>query len=211
VIAVLATAAAGGSAQAVSRPVPDAAGAPTRCLGGASAREVVERTWRAVRGAFGAAGMPAPRLAFVDRRVREMQVRGTAAGYRRVEVFETERLALAGKRGCREARSAREVLIHEFVHVYQAEPYASGEIKPDQVFEEIPEGLAEARAQSLMREVYGLRRGEYDQGIWAVYDTYAHAVRKRYPPSVIRRGQFGANWGRNPRLISWSEPNPVRD
>jgi hypothetical protein len=155
--------------------------------------------------------MPPPRLAFVDRRIREMRVIGTAAGYRRVEVFEPERLALAGRRGCREARSARECLIHEFVHVFQAEPYASGEIRPDEIFEEVPEGLAEARAQSLMREVYGLKRSEYDEGVWATYDAYAEQIRKRYPPSVIRRGQFGDNWGRNPRLVPWNEPNPVRE
>jgi len=139
-----------------------------------------------------------------------MQVRGTAGGGRRVEVFEVEREALAGERGCREALSARECLIHEFVHVYQAEPYASGEIRPDQVFEEIPEGLAEARAQSLMREVFGLRRSQYDEGIWEVYVAYARQARERYPASLIRRGQFGANWGRDPRQIPWREPNPAR-
>jgi hypothetical protein len=169
-----------------------------------------KRTWRAVRGSFGADGMAAPRLAFVDRPAREMRVRGTGAGYRKVEILSSERLALAGARGCREERSARECLIHEFVHVFQAEPYGSGEIKPDEIFEEVPEGLAEARAQSLMRMVFGLQRGTYDEGEWAVYDGYARQVRERYPPSLIRRGQFGANWGANPRLIPWREPNPIR-
>jgi hypothetical protein len=208
-VAVVATTAATGSADAGSRPVPDPGGTRVPCPGPASARAAYLSTWTAVRRYFGAAGMPAPRFAFGERRVREMRVNGTTAGYRRVEVLATEREALAGRRGCRETLSARECLIHEFVHVFQAEPYASGEIRPDQIFEEIPEGLAEARAQSLMREVYGERRGTYDQGIWATYDAYAREIRKRYPPALIRRGQFGDNWGRNPRLIPWREPNPA--
>jgi hypothetical protein len=208
-IALLASAVAIGSAEAASRPVPDPAGAPSRCPGAVSAERTFERTWTAVRRYFGAAGMPAPRLAFSPRPWRQMEVGRAAGGGREVEVYGTERAALAGERGCREARSARECLIHELVHVYQAEPYASGEIKPDEIFEEVPEGLAEARAQSLMREVYDLRRGQYDEGVWAVYDAYARQIRRQYPPSLIRRGQFGGNWGRNPRLIPWREPNPV--
>jgi hypothetical protein len=189
----------GGPGGAMISPCPDAL----------SARTAFGRTWRAVRSSFGAAGMPAPRLAFVGRPADEMQVDGTAAGYRKVEIFGGERLALAGNRGCREVLSAQECLIHEFVHVYQTEPYVSGEIRSDQVYEEVPEGLAEARAQSLMRQVFGLRRGAYDEAKWSVYDAYARQIRKQYPPSLIRRGQFGDNWGRNPRLVRWSEPNPV--
>jgi hypothetical protein len=208
-VALLVTAASTASAAPAPRLAADSTGGFSPCPGVPSAKESFERTWRRVRGSFGAAGMPAPRLAFVDRRVREMQVSGTPAGYRRVEVFEPEREALAGQRGCREALSARECLIHEFVHVFQAEPYASGEIRPDEVFEEVPEGLAEARAQSLMRKVYGLKLSEYDEGVWETYDAYARQIRKRYPASVIGRGQFGHNWGRDPRLIPWNEPNPA--
>jgi hypothetical protein len=195
------------------RPAPELRRSPTGdfspCPNAPSAKEAFERTWRAVRSSFGANGMPAPRLAFVGRRAQEMRVSGTAAGYRRVEVFGIERLALAGDRGCREALSARECLIHEFVHVFQAEPYGSGEIRPDQIYEEIPEGLAEARAQSLMVTVFGLRRSAYDEEVWSVYDAYARQIRKQYPASLIRRGQFGGNWGLNPRFVPWKEPNPV--
>jgi hypothetical protein len=182
---------------------------PSPCSRAPSAKQAFERTWRAVRSYFGAAGMPAPRLAFVGRPAQEMQVSGTPAGYRRVEVFGIERLALAGARGCHEERSARECLIHEFVHVFQAEPYASGEIRPDQIYEEIPEGLAEARAQSLMMAVFGLPRSAYDEAVWSVYDLYARQIRHKYRPLLIGHGQFGANWGRNPRFIHWEEPNPV--
>jgi hypothetical protein len=207
---VTATAATAGNADVGSRPVPDAAGAPGPCAGAVSAREAFDRTWLAVRRYFGAAGEPAPRLRFSGRPIREMRVEGTAAGDRQLVIFATERRALGGERGCRDALSARECLIHEFVHVYQAEPYASGEIRPDQVFEEVPEGLAEARAQSLMWTVFHQRRNQYDEAIWSVYDVYARQIRKRYQPTIINRGQFGDNWGHNPRRIPWREPNPVR-
>lgn len=205
----MATGATARSVELGSRPFPDSAGAPLPCLAALSAKQAYERTWRAVRGHFGAAGMPAPRLRFSARPIREMQVQESRDGGREVVVFAVEREALAGKRGCREARSARQCLIHEFVHVYQAEPYASGEVRPDVVLEAVPEGLAEARAQALMRKVYGLNRSEYDTGVWAVYSEYAHQVRERYRPKLIRRGQFGGNWGSDPRQIPWREPNPV--
>lgn len=185
----------------------DPTGGFAPCAGAAPAKVVYERTWRAARGAFGAAGMPAPRLLFVDRRAREMRVSATGQGYRRVEILAVQRLALAGMRGCREALTAKECLVHEFAHVYQAEPWSSGEIRPDQIYEEIPEGLAEAKAQAVMRGVFGLARSAYDQPAWATYDAEARQVRKQYP-GLIRRGQFGANWGRDPRLIPWEEPNP---
>lgn len=180
-----------------------------RCGGPTSATVVFERTWRAVRSSFGAAGMPPPRIQFVPRRQREMAVQGTSQGFRRVLVFEIQREALAGERGCREQLAARESLIHEFVHVFQAEPWLSGELRENEMREEIPEGLAEAEAQWLMWKVYRVPLSAYDAPVWGTYDAYARQARREYPTSLIRRGQFGANWGRDPCEIFWQETNPV--
>lgn len=199
-----------GALLALSGAPASAAGAPS-CGPHTPATAVYLRTWKAVRGELGAAGKPAPRVAFVDRRRLEMEVEGTPGGYRRVQVYGVQREALSGERSCRELLAARESLIHEFVHVYQAEPWLGGELRPDDIREEIPEGLAEAEAQWLMQKVYGLPLAAYDEPVWEIYDAYARQIRRELPAHLIRRGQFGANWGRNPRLIPWSEPNPVAE
>ena len=187
-----------------------AAGAPT-CGPHTAATVVYQRTWKAVRGEFGAVGMPAPRVHFSARHRLEMEVERTPDGNRRVQVYGVQREALSGERSCRELLAARESLLHEFAHVYQAEPWLGGELHPDDIREEIPEGLAEAEAQWLMQKVYGLALAAYDEPVWEIYDAYARQIRRELPRRLIRRGQFGANWGRDPRLIPWREPNPVAE
>src|SRR5262245_28203014 len=93
---------------------------PTPCPGAMSAKLAYQRTWVAVRSSFGAGGMPSPRVLFVNKPGREMRVTGNEQGYRQVEILETLRLALAGADSCTAAISARECLIHEFAHVFQA-------------------------------------------------------------------------------------------
>jgi hypothetical protein len=181
------------------------------CADSSSAMIVSGRTWRAVRGSFGATGMPVPRIVFSDRNLREMEVDGNHGGFRQVEIYGIQRRALTGALGCRDQLSARESLIHEFVHVFQAEPWRSGEVRPDEIREEVPEGLAEAEAQWLMLKVFGLPLHAYDEPVWGTYDAYAHQIRHEYPKSLIRRGQFGANWGSDPRRIRWEEPNPAAE
>jgi hypothetical protein len=128
---------------------------------------------------------------------------------RQVEISSPQQRALRGEEGCRRQLAARESLIHEFAHLYQAEPWLSGELRANEIREEVPEGLAEAEAQWLMLKVYGLRLGAYDEPAWGTYDAYATQIRREYPKDMIRRDQFGANWGRDPRAIPWEEPNPV--
>jgi hypothetical protein len=189
---------------------PRGASASARpCSNQLPAMVVFERTWRAVRGSFGAAGMPTPRVVFVDRPLREMEVDGTPEGFRRVEIYGIQRRALRGERGCRDRLAAKESLIHEFAHVFQAEPWLGGELRANEIREEIPEGLAEAEAQWLMLKVFGLPLSAYAEPVWGVYDAYARQIRHEYPKSLIRHGQFGVNWGRDPRSIPWHEPNPA--
>jgi hypothetical protein len=190
-------------------PAEGTAAKVARCGSPTPAMVVFERTWRAVRGSFGAVGMPPPRVLFMRRDRREMEVDGREDGFRQVEIYGVQRRALAGARGCRDRLSARESLIHEFVHVFQAEPWLSGELKPDEIREAVPEGLAEAEAQWLMLKIYGLPLGAYDEAVWGTYDAYARQIRHAFPKSLIRHGQFGANWGHDPRFIPWYEPNPA--
>jgi hypothetical protein len=172
-----------------------------RC-GKTTAGETVSYVWFEMQGQLGVPGFYPPSFRFTGGPYLAMWTRRSLEGTPEVTIARWSRTALSGAYGCPQKREAMASLVHEFAHVYQQTWVREGELRPDNVDEAVPEGLAEAFAQNVMRDVFGFTRKQFDP-TWDVYNAYAREIRRRFPPAFINRGQFGTNWGLDPRMISY--------